>query len=268
MIRDFDFLGRFSHRVFDARKIRFAPAAIACLLLTFTVFPAESAQILIEPMTTGSYDYDWNGNVVNQSWGFDELAPMLVGAHQKGTFTRNYRSFMTFDTLGSQSAILSATLDVTVVRRMTDTLTNPQSTLEIMLGFPRQFTAQEIADPLFTAQPPNAANVYADLATNGFTSFLIPFGDVVQPNQSGEVNITIPMPLGFIAAFNQARFSTRYLTVSLFGGDFGMFSAELSSRPRLLVNNLTPVPEPMGVTCLAIGLVMVAVRIKSRTCRS
>lgn len=268
MIRGFDVLESLAKRIIDTRKIRFAPATIACLVLTFAVVPAESAQILIEPMTTGSYDYDWNGNVVNQSWGFDELAPMLAGAHQKGMFTRNYRSFMTFDTLGSQSAILSATLDLTVVRRNADTLTNPLSSLEITLGFPRQFTAQQIADSLFTSQALNAANVYADLATNGFTSFVIPFGDVVQPNQSGEVNISIPMPLGFIAAFNQARASTRYLTVSLFGGDFGMFSAELSSRPRLLVNNLTPVPEPMGVTCLAIGLVVVAMRMKPLTRRS
>lgn len=265
MIRGFDVLKSFARRVFDAKIIRIAASSITCLLLIFTGIPAESAQILIEPMTTGSYDYDWNGNVVNQSWGFDELAPLLVGAHQKGTFTRNYRSFMTFDTLGSQSAILSATLDLTVVRRMTDTLTNPQSALEIMLGLPRQFTAQQIADPLFTAQPPNAANVYADLSTNSFTSFLIPFGDVVVPNQSGEVSITIPMPLGFIAAFNQARTSTRFLTVSLFGGDFGMFSAELSNRPRLLVNNLTPVPEPLSVSCLAIGLTTIALRMRSRT---
>lgn len=264
MNQGFDVLKSFANRVFDATKIKVAPVSIACFVLAFAVVPAESAQILIEPMTTGSYDYDWNGNVVNQSWGFDELAPMLVGGHQKGTFTRNYRSFMTFDTLDSQSAILSATMDVTVVRRMTDTLTNPFSSLEITLGLPKQFTAQEIANPLFTAQAPNAANAYADLATNSFTSFAIPFGDVVGPNQNGEVNITIPMPLGFIAAFNQARASTRYLTVSLFGGDFGMFSAELSSRPRLLVNNLTPVPEPMGFSCLAIGIVLVAVRVKSR----
>ncbi len=263
MIRGFAFLRSFSVRVPDTKKILSTTAAVACILI-IAALPANSAQVLLEPMTTGTYDYDWNGNVVNQSWGFDELAPILVGAHQKGTFTRNYRSYMTFDTQGSQSAILSATLDLTVDRRMTDTLTNPLSSLEITLGLPRQFTAQQIADPAFSAQPPHASDIYADLATNGFTSFVIPFGDVVQPNQNGDVNFTLPLPLAFIAAFNQARTTTRYLTVSFFGGDFGMFSAEIATNPRLVVNNLTPVPEPAGLICLATGLATFAVRRKLR----
>jgi hypothetical protein len=41
-----------------------------------------------------------------------------------------------------------------------------------------------------------------------------------------------------------------------------MFSADLSIQPRLVVNNLTAVPEPMSMVSLAIGAGALAIRRK------
>gem|GEM_PF-3154819 len=258
MLRDFDFHGSFAYRLQFPRKMGAVIAAILCLAPMLSR-PTGAAQILLEPMTIGTFSWDWFGAPVNLGAGFDKLTTMTAGAYQKGTFTRNYRSYMIFDTLDSQSSILSATLDLTVTRRTTVSLTNPFSTLELTLGLPREFTAEEIADPQFAAQAPAGAQIFADLATNGFRTVSVPFGDVIQSPLSGDVLISTPLPLSFIAAFNQARSSSRYLTVSIFGGDYGMFSADFAVQPRLLVNNLTPVPEPLGWLCLSIGLGTLAI---------
>lgn len=259
MLRDFDVRSQFVDRWNFPRKFGVAIAGIMCIAGVFAT-AADGAQILLEPRTTGTFSWDWMGAPVNLGAGFDTLTTMTTGAYQKGSITRNYRSYMMFDTFESQSSILSATLDLTVTKRTTVSLTNPFSTLELSLGLPRQFSALQIADPQFAAVAPLGDQIFADLATNGFQTVLIPFGDVIQSPRVEDVVISMQLPLSFVAAFNQARASGRYLTVSLFGGDYGMFSADFSVRPRLLVNNLTPVPEPLGWICLAIGLGAVAVR--------
>jgi len=242
------------------------PVALLCVALACGS-TANSAQVLLEPNTTATYSWDWYGQPVNHSAGFDTLATMVTGAYQKGTYTRNYRSFMTFDTLDSQSAILSATMDLTITKRTTVTLTNPFSTLDLTLGLPGQFTAEQISDPAFSSQAANSSLIYADLATNGFASATIPFGDFIGETSNAEIVISTPLPISFIAAFNQARTTSRYLTISLFGGDFGMYSADLSVRQKLVVNNLTPVPEPLGLIGLTIGCVALAARGKWRRTR-
>lgn len=259
MLRDFDVRSLIVYRLNFPRKFRAAIAGIMCFAGVFAT-AADGAQILLEPRTTGTFSWDWLGEPVNLGAGFNTLATMTTGAYQKGSITRNYRSYMIFDTFESQSSILSATLDLTVTRRTTVSLTNPFSTLELTLGLPRQFTASQIADLQFASVSPAGSQIFADLATNGFQTVSIPFGDVIQSPLSGDIVISRQLPLSFIAAFNQARGSGRYLTVSIFGGDYGMFSADFSVRPRLLVNNLTPVPEPLGWICLSLGLGAVAVR--------
>lgn len=263
MVRRF---GVLRHRSLQVRFVLNCRSALATLAAVIALTPVqvEGAQVLIEPMTTGTYSWDWHGSPVNHSYGFDELAPVTVGAYQKGTITRNYRSFITFDTLQSQTSIISASLDLTVIERTINTLTNPFSRLEITLGLPTNYSAEEIANPISLFQSPNndGPSIYDDLANNGFSTVVIPFDDVVQASQTGNVHLTVPLPISFVAAFNQMRAADRFLTVSFSGGDYGMYSADLSIQPRLIVNNLTVVPEPMSMVSLAIGAGALAIRRK------
>jgi hypothetical protein len=238
---------------------RFALAAlIACLACLNG--SSEASQVLLQPNTTGTFSWDWFGSPRNQGQGFGNASPLTLGAYQKTGFTRNYRSYMIFDTAEAGSAILSANLELTVDWRTTVTLTNPLSALDITLGLPKQFSAEQIADPYTSSNEPASSLIYADLATNGLASISIPFGDVYKERQTSDITYSIPMPLSFVAAFNQARLTTRYVTVSIFGGDYGFYSAGIEMKPQLTVNTLNPVPEPMSMTSLAVGLTLIVIR--------
>lgn len=219
---------------------------------------AEAGQIPLSPYSSGEYVSDHNGSAKNNSTGLGTLNSTSVGSLQGLGALREHRSFLIFDTLGSFAPIVGANLQIGVTSWTTfqGAQPNPQVPLHLLVGQPQFHTAEEIATSHLWYGDYGVGAIFDDLGSSGLGSITVNNA----PNLSGgsASMYMAPLPTSFVDAFNQARLDgTRYVTISITAAEFTTNYAQLgfgSLGVQLVVNSTSPVPEPLSVTSLLIGL--------------
>ena len=238
---------------------RYLPAII-CIILAECLCTVSASQITLFPNTSGDYTSDHSSSPVNNTNGLNGTHTTEVGNNQGLLAPHVMRSFLIFDTLGADASIVGATLDIGVTSwtTMIGAIPLPGSVIHLNLGLPTQFTAEQIAASHTDFQDPASQAIYNDLSGVSLGTVQINIAPN-WPGAPGPINwYTATMPLGFVAAFNQARSgSARYLTISLslaesMGNLVRLGSSSVES-PKLNINTITVVPEPISLTSLIIG---------------
>ena len=233
---------------------------VTCIILAECLCTVSASQITLFPNTSGDYSSDHSGSPVNNTNGLNGTHTTEVGNNQGLLAPHEMRSFLIFDTLGADASIVGATLDIGVTSwtTMIGAIPLPGSVIHLNLGLPTQFTAEQIAASHTDFFDPASQAIYNDLSGVSLGTVEINIAPN-WPGAPGPINwYTAAMPLGFVAAFNQARSgSARYLTISLslaesMGNLVRLGSSSVES-PILNINTITVVPEPISLTSLIIG---------------
>ena len=233
---------------------------MTCIILAENLCSVSASQITLFPNTSGNYTSDHSSSPVNNTNGLNGTHTTEVGNNQGLLAPHVMRSFLIFDTLGADASIVGATLDIGVTSwtTMIGAIPLPGSVIHLNLGLPTQFTAEQIAASHTDFQDPASQAIYNDLSGVSLGTVEINIAPN-WPGAPGPINwYTATMPLGFVAAFNQARSgSARYLTISLslaesMGNLVRLGSSSVES-PKLTINTITVVPEPISLTSLIIG---------------
>jgi hypothetical protein len=233
---------------------------MTCIILAESLCSVSASQITLFPNTSGDYTSDHSSSPVNNTNGLNGLHTTEVGNNQGLLAPHEMRSFLIFDTLEADASIVGATLEIGVVSwtTMIGSIPEPGSVVHLNLGLPTQFTAEQIAASHTDFMDPASQAIYNDLSGVSLGTIEINIAPN-WPGAPGPINwYTATMPLGFVAAFNQARSgSARYLTISLslsesMGNLVRLGSSSVES-PKLTINTITVVPEPISLTSLIIG---------------
>ena len=236
----------------------FGAASTACFQPT-----ARAGQIPLLPYSSGEYVSDHTGSAKNNSMGLGNIGSTSVGSLQGLGALREHRSFLIFDTLGSFTPIVGASLQIGVTSWTTfqGGPPNSQVPLHLLVGQPTLHTAAEIAASHLWYGDYGVGAIFDDLGSSGLGSITVNNA----PNISGgtAAMFVAPLPTGFVDAFNQARLDgSRYVTISITAAEFTTNYAQLgfgSLGVQLVVNSVSAVPEPLSVTSFMIGLTGLAI---------
>ena len=247
------------------RRLRISTASslliISSIILSEGLCSISASQMTLFPNTSGKYTSDHTGSPVNNTNGLNGPHSIEVGNNQGLLAAREMRSFLIFDTLDADASVIGASLDIGVVTwtTMIGSIPPSGSAIHLNLGLPVQFTAEQIAASHTDFTDPASLAIYNDLEGVSLGTIEINIAPN-WPGGSGTINwYTATMPFGFLAAFNQARAgSARYLTVSLslsesMGNLVSLGSSLPYEIPKLSVNTIRVVPEPVSLTSLIIG---------------
>lgn len=229
--------------------------AIACVNAS-----VRAGQLPLNPYSSGEYVTDFNGSAKNNSLGLGTLGTTSAGGEQGIGSLREHRSFLIFDTLQADSAIVAATIQIDV-SSWTNTRGGQPNTsvpVDLMLGQPTSHTAAEIAASHSFYGDAGVLSIFNDLAGNSLGSIAVNMAPNLPGGSGSATMYSATLPFGFIAAFNQARNNgTRYVSISIAAAQYTSNYVQFGNGNlgvQLVVNSLSVVPEPYSVSSLIIGI--------------